>query len=349
MQSENYKMIMPRPRQLEQMKCEMPAAGAGEVVVKIEYCGICGSDMHFFREGAIGYRKAPPNFVLGHESAGVVVETGSGVSGLQCGDRVALEPGVPCGDCEYCRKGLYNLCPDVHFLAAALPPTDGALRRYMAYPAKWCFKLPEHVSTLEGALVEPLAVGMHAAARGGAGLGKTVLIIGTGTIGYMTMLACQAMGAGPIIVSDALTGRRQAALEHGAAAAIDALNEDVGQRVSELTDSAGCDIVFETAGLPATLAASWKYVKRGGVIVNVGNAGGEIAFPFTELARKEVDIKSVWRYRNIYPAAIQALADGRIDVKHIDPVLFPFEQSQQAFEYAFEKRSEVLKTVIKME
>ena len=197
-------------------------------------------------------------------------------------------------------------------------------------------------------MLEPLSVGMHAAGRGGAELGKTALIIGVGTIGYMTMLACKAMGVSKIIVSDALENRLALALQHGADYAINVKNEDAVEKVMEYTDGERCDIVFETAGSPVTLASTWKYVKTAGVIVNVGNASGEIPFVFGELARKEVDIRSVWRYRNIYPIAIEAVRTGKIDLKHIEPAMFPFEKSQEAFEYAFEHRSEVLKTIIQV-
>ena len=162
------------------------------------------------------------------------------------------------------------------------------------------------------------------------------------------MLACKAMGVSKIIVSDALENRLALALQHGADYAINVKNEDAVEKVMEYTDGEGCDIVFETAGSPVTLASTWKYVKTAGVIVNVGNASGEIPFVFGELARKEVDIRSVWRYRNIYPIAIEAVRTGKIDLEHIEPAMFPFEKSQEAFEYAFEHRSEVLKTIIQV-
>lgn len=344
----NRMMRMPEKGHLVEVEGEMPKAADDQVVVKMEYCGICGSDMHFFQNGAIGTRKAPPDFILGHESAGIIVEVGKDVGGLKVGDRVALEPGVPCGKCEFCRTGKYNLCPDVHFMAAAMPPTDGALREYMAYPEKWCFKLPDNVSTLEGCMIEPLAVGMHAAKRGEVALGKTVCIIGVGTIGFMTMLACKAMGASRIIVSDALPNRLEMAKEFGADVVINAREEDTEARILESTAGLGCDVVFEAAGSPYTLSSTWKYVKRGGVIVNVGNAGGEVPYLFGELARKEADIRHVWRYRHIYPAAIEAVSKGVINLKDINPTIFPFEKSQEAFEFAFEQRSKVLKTVIKI-
>lgn len=344
----NRVWIMPEKQHLLLAEEEMPVASAGQVVVKIEYCGICGSDMHFFQNGAIGTRQAPPNFILGHEVSGTVVETGDGVTDLAVGDRVALEPGIPCGKCSMCRTGRYNLCPDVHFLAAAKPPTDGALREYMAYPAQYCFKLPENVSLLEGCMIEPLSVGMHAARRGEAALGKTVAIIGLGTIGYMTMLSVKAMGVTRIIVSDALPNRIELAKKCGVEIAINAREEDPEERILQATDGEGADIVFEAAGSPYTLKETWKYVKRGGVIVNVGNAGGDIPYRFDELARKEADIRHVWRYRHIYPMALEAVSKGTIDLKSVDPAIFPFEKAQEAFEFAFGQRSQVLKTVIRV-
>lgn len=344
----NQIIRMPEKGNLVLEFCEMPKAGKRQVVVKVEYCGICGSDMHFFLNGAIGKRKAPANFVLGHECAGTVVETGEEVKGLKPGDRVALEPGIPCGVCEFCRTGKYNLCPEVHFMAAAMPPTDGALRKYMVYPQEYCFKLPKNVSTLEGSMIEPLAVGMHAAVRGEVSIGKTVAIIGVGTIGFMTMMACRAMGASKILVSDALPNRLELAKKFGADVVINAKEEDAKARILEETEGMGCDVVFEAAGTPVTLASTWKYVKRGGVIVNVGNAGGEIPYLFEELARKEADIRHVWRYRHIYPAAIDAVSKGRILLSKIEPVIFPFEKAKEAFLFAIEQRSQVLKTVIRI-
>lgn len=344
----NRMMRMPEKGHLVEMEEEIPETKENQVLVRIEYCGICGSDMHFFQNGAIGTRKAPPDFILGHESAGTIVETGKAVQKLKAGDRVALEPGIPCGKCDFCKNGKYNLCPEIRFMAAAMPPTDGALRQYMVYPEEWCFALPENISTMEGCMIEPLAVGMHAARRGGVELGKTVFIIGVGTIGFMTMLACKAMGASRIIVSDALPKRLEMAGKMGADVMINAKEEEVETRILHETGGLGCDIVFEAAGSPYTLASTWKYVKRGGVIVNVGNAGGEVPYSFGELARREADIRHVWRYRHIYPAAIEAVSRGVIPLKDIEPAIFPFEESQKAFEFAFEQRNRVLKTIIKM-
>ena len=176
---------------------DIPTPKDDEVLVKLEYVGICGSDMHYYETGAIGHYVVKPPFVLGHEPGGTVVEVGSKVKHLKVGDRVALEPGKTCGHCKFCREGQYNLCPDVVFFAT--PPVDGVFQEYVAHEAALCFKLPENVSTLEGALIEPLAVGFHAANQGGAHAGQTAVVMGAGCIGLMTMMALKAEGVFPCL------------------------------------------------------------------------------------------------------------------------------------------------------
>ena len=340
----NRKAQLVEVGRIEMADCPPAAAGPGEVVVKIEYCGICGSDVHFYRFGSIGKKVAPLPFILGHECSGTVVELGEGVTTLQIGDRVALEPGVPCGTCEMCRTGKYNLCPDVRFMAA--PPYDGALRSYLAHPANMCFKLPDTMTFQEGAMLEPLAVGMHAAERGEISLGKSVCILGGGTIGIMTLLSCKALGASKAVVSDLFDSRTETAVRFGADRGVNPQKENLEEVVMDLTGGEGCDVVFETAGSPYTMAETWKYVKRGGLIVCVGNIAKETSYPFLELSRKEVDIRTVFRYRNNYPLLIEAVRTGKIDLKSICPREFPFEQSDAAFRYTVDNAQEVIKTLI---
>ena len=343
---ENKKAHMTAVGHIELADCPMPKAGPGQVVVKMEYCGICGSDVHFYRQGCIGKKVAPLPFILGHEVSGYVTELGEGVTELQVGDRVALEPGVPCGKCEMCLTGKYNLCPDVEFLAA--PPYDGALRKYMAFPAKMCFKISEKMTMQEGAMLEPLAVGMHAAMRGQVSLGKTVCILGSGTIGIMTLLACKAMGATEIIVSDLVDQRLESARRLGATVTANPKEVDVTQAVMEATGGKGCDVVFETAGSPVTMAQTPRYVRSGGVIVVVGNIAQDVSYNFLDISRKEVEIRTVFRYRNIYPMIIEAVEKGIIPLKEIAPREFPFEQADEAFQYTITHAQEVIKTLIKV-
>ncbi|MEK5467949.1 NAD(P)-dependent alcohol dehydrogenase [Paenibacillus sp. FSL R7-0210] len=334
-------------KQMEMKEIGMPVAQAGEVIVKLEVVGICGSDVHYLEHGRIGDFVVNGDFILGHECAGEVVELGPGVKHLKVGDRVALEPGVTCGQCEFCKSGKYNLCPDVQFLAT--PPYHGCLMDYMAFPENMAFKLPDNVSSKEGALVEPLAVGLHAAAQGGIKLGDRVVILGAGCIGLVTLLACKAYGATEIVVVDIIEKRLEAAMRLGATQVINARQEDVLEAVAAWTDGAGVDKVIETAGSEHTVKQTPYLVKRGGTIVLVGLAAKDIIdFDFMQIMFKEADIKSVFRYRNLYPAAIGAIADGKIDVKGIVTHEFDFEETQQAFDYVINNKEDVVKAVIRM-
>lgn len=318
-----------------------------EVLVKLEYVGICGSDVHYLEYGKIGDFIVNGDFILGHECAGEVVEIGSEVKGLKVGDKVALEPGVTCGHCEFCKAGKYNLCADVKFLAT--PPYHGCLQNYIAFPENMAFKLPENVSTKEGALVEPLAVGLHAAAQGGVKLGDKVVILGAGCIGLVTLLACKAFGATDVIVVDVIDKRLECAKRLGASCIINAKNENVLEKIAEVTGGKGADKVIETAGSEFTIKQTAYLVKRGGTIVLVGLAPKNvIEFDFMQIMTKEVEIKSVFRYRNLYPAAIGAIADGKIDVKGIVTHEFDFEDSKKAFDFVIENKNDVVKAVIKI-
>lgn len=324
---------------------EIPRPGKGEVLVKMEYSGVCGSDVHFYKDGRVGDVMAPDDFILGHEVSGSVVEVGEGVTELAVGDRVALEPGYACGKCEYCKTGRYNLCNHVVFFAD--PPVAGALQEYVVHPADYCFKLPDNVSTEEGALVEPLAVGMHAAAQANVTIGNSVLILGSGTIGLVTLLAAKARGAAKIIVVDLYQKRLEMAKKMGASDVIHAAEEDVRQRVEELLGE-GADIVFETAGSITTIAQTPFLVKKGGTICLVGMAAESMVhYNFSQIMKKEATIKSVFRYRNLYPASIAAISSGAIDIKQIVTARYIFDESDAAFNAAVENAANEIKIIIK--
>ncbi|MBC5722153.1 Sorbitol dehydrogenase [uncultured Clostridium sp.] len=342
---ENREALLLEPGKIQVFPCEMPVIQDDEVLVKMEYCGVCGSDVHYFRFGGIGRRKVTFPYVLGHECTGEVLEIGSKVTNVTVGDKVVMEPGLGCGHCEYCMTGRYNLCEDMKFMAT--PPYNGAFKKYMAYPARGCFKLPESVSTLEGAMIEPLAVGMHAARRGEVDNSKVVLITGMGCIGLMTLLSCKAMNAQKIIVTDIFQNRLEKALELGADYAINVAETDMLEKLKELTDEKGADVVFETAGRAQTAAQNVFAVRRGGVIVQVGTIADPVPYQFNELGKIEADIRSVFRYRNIFPLAIKLIEKGDIDLKAVDPDIFDFEDVDKAFDTAINRGNEVVKCILK--
>lgn len=323
-----------------------PRVEPGKVVVKLEYCGVCGSDVHFYKDGGCGDIKSPDRFILGHEVAGTVVEVADDVVGLRPGDRVALEPGYPCGKCRLCRTGHYNLCKGVRFFAD--PPTNGALQEYVVHPADMCFKLPDNVSSMEGALVEPLAVGLYATQQGGVSLGDGIVILGCGCIGLVTLMSAKARGASKIVAVDLYPKRLEVARRLGATEVIDASKEDVEARVKGLFDGDGADIVLETAGSTRTIQQTPFLARRGGTIVLVGmSPKATVEFNFQQVMMKELQIRSVFRYRNLYPTAIAAISSGSVDVKQIVSDEFSFDESDLAFRTSVEQAANMVKAVIK--
>lgn len=326
---------------------EIPQPADNEVLVKLEYVGICGSDMHYYETGRIGDYVVEPPFVLGHEPGGVVVEVGKNVTHLKVGDRVALEPGKTCGHCEYCREGRYNLCPDVVFFAT--PPVDGVFQEYVAHEAALCFKLPENVDTLEGALIEPLAVGFHAANQGGAHAGQTAVVFGAGCIGLVSMMALKAEGVSRVYVVDIMQKRLDKAMELGATGVINSMNTDVQEEIGRLTEGKGVDLVIETAGMEVTTRQAIHITKKGATIVLVGySKTGEMTLPLSLALDKELTFKTVFRYRHIYPMAIEAVASGKVNLKGIVSNIFNFDDIQAAMDKSVSDKANIVKSVVKI-
>ena len=197
---DNLTAVLHKTNDIRLEQTPIPSPGEDEVLLRMDSVGICGSDVHYWTHGAIGDFIVRAPMILGHEAAGIVEECGKNVKHLKPGDRVAIEPGVPCRRCDYCKEGRYNLCPDIQFCAT--PPVHGNLCRYYKQAADFCFKLPDHMSLEEGALMEPLAVGVHACQRAGVALGKTALVCGAGPIGLVNLLTAKAMGASEVVVTD---------------------------------------------------------------------------------------------------------------------------------------------------
>lgn len=326
---------------------EVPQPADNEVLVKLEYVGICGSDMHYYETGRIGDYVVEPPFVLGHEPGGVVVKVGKDVKHLKVGDRVALEPGKTCGHCEFCKEGKYNLCPDVVFFAT--PPVDGVFQEYVAHEATLCFKLPDNVDTMEGALIEPLAVGFHAANQGGAHAGQTAVVFGAGCIGLVSMMALKAEGVSKVYVVDIMQKRLDKAMELGATEVINSMDTDVMAEIARLTEGKGADLIIETAGMEITTRQAIHIAKKGATIVLVGySKTGEMTLPLSLALDKELTFKTVFRYRHIYPMAIEAVASGKVNLKGIVSNVFDFDDIQNAMDKSISDKANIVKSVVKI-
>ena len=326
---------------------DIPNPADNEVLVKLEYVGICGSDLHYYETGKIGDYIVKPPFVLGHEPSGTVVELGKNVTHLSIGDRVALEPGKTCGHCKFCKTGRYNLCPDVIFFAT--PPNDGVFQEYVAHEADLCFKLPDNVSTLEGALIEPLAVGFHASNQGGAHAGQTAVVTGAGCIGLVSMMALKAMGVSRVFVIDIMQKRLDKAMELGATGVINSKEQDAVKAVLELTEGAGCDLAIETAGTEITTQQIMQIAQKGSTIVLVGySRSGMMNLPMSLALDKELTIKTVFRYRHIYPMAIDTVANGKVNLKGIITNVFEFDDVQNAMNTSVCDKANIVKAVVRI-
>ena len=344
----NTEAILVTPGTMKIQDAPVPVPKDDEVLLKVEYVGICGSDVHGFESGPFIPPKDPNQKIgLGHECAGTVVGVGSKVKKIKVGDRVNIEPGVPCGKCRFCLSGHYNICPDVDFLATQ-PNYRGALTNYITHPEAYTYKLPDNMDTMEGALVEPAAVGMHAAMEADVKPGKKIVILGAGCIGLMTLQACRAMGATEIVVSDVIPKRLEMAKKLGAMEVINGKEEDTIARSKELLGEWGADIVFETAGSPVTAKQTTGLVMRGGRIMIVGTVPGDTPVNFLGINR-EVKIQTVFRYVNNYPMTIEAISSGRFDVKSMVTDIYDYHEVQRAFVESLSRKAEIIKGVIKME
>lgn len=338
--------VMTKARTMEWTERDIPQTNPGELLIKLEYVGVCGSDLHFYQDGRLGTWIPDGPLVLGHEPGGVIVEVGEGVTGFAVGDKVAIEPGVPCGLCEYCKKGLYNLCESMSFMAIP-KEREGVFSEYCAHPAKMCYKLPDSMDTMEGALIEPLSVGLHAVDLSGGKIGQSAFVLGCGCIGLVTIMVLKAMGIDEIYAVDVIDKRLAKAEELGAAKAIRGDKVDIVEFAKSLPGG-GTDLVFETAGTKFTMLQTAKLVKKGGSVTLVGMpAESEFPFDIGMLMSKEAQLHTVFRYRNLYPTAIAAVSHGKIPLKSIVSHVYDFKDVIEAVDYNVNNKQDVIKAVIK--
>ena len=329
----------------------MPEPKDNEILMKVEYVGMCGSDIHGFEFGPFIPPKDPNQKIgLGHEVAGEVVKVGAKVTKFKPGDKVLIELGVPDDSCEYCREGRYNICPAVDFMATQ-PNYKGALCQYMTHPEEWTYHVPEGMTTMEAALVEPAAVGMHAAILGEARLGKSIVILGAGTIGLMVLQACLSLGATDITVVDVMQKRLDLALKLGAKRVINGKEQNTVEvlRSEELYGDHGVELVFECAGAVFTAQQAVEIVSRGGKIMMVGTQSNPVPINFLKINR-EVTIQTSFRYCNNYPQTIEAIATGKFNVKDMVTHVYDYKDVQKAFEEAIDpvKKCDMIKGVVKV-
>ncbi|MER9643259.1 NAD(P)-dependent alcohol dehydrogenase [Mesorhizobium sp. M0239] len=320
--------------------------GAGEVRIKIHTVGVCGSDVHYYTHGRIGPFVVEAPMVLGHEAAGIIAETGEGVEHLKVGDRVCMEPGIPDPNSRASRLGLYNIDPAVRFWAT--PPIHGVLTPYVVHPANYTFKLPDNVSFAEGAMVEPFAVGMQAAAKAKIAPGDTAVVIGAGPIGTMVAVAALAGGCARAIVADLAQPKLDIAAGFQGVVPVNIRDKNLAAEVKRLTDGWGADVVFECSGSARAWETLLDLPRPGGAVVVVGLPVAPVGLDIATASTKEVRIETVFRYAHQYERAIALMGSGRVDLKPLISATFAFEDSITAFDRAVEARPADVKLQIRL-
>lgn len=333
------------PKDLRMHEEPMPQPGPGEVRLRITSVGVCASDLHYYRDGRIGTTVLTEPLVIGHEAAGVVDAVGEGVTSHKIGERVAIEPTNACGECVFCREGHYNVCPNVEFFGT--PPQDGCFREYLNWPAKLAMKIPDTMSDDEAAIIEPLAVGVHAARLAKLAGGETVGVLGAGAIGLSVLQAAKAMGAGRVIVSEPVNARRELAAKLGASEVIDPSACDAAKEFCRLTDDLGPEVVFECVGEDGASMEAAKIVRILGKVVIVGIPDNDLyTFAASSTRRKELTVIFCRRSNEAAEAAIKWVAEGKMDARSMATHRFPLEETGKAMELATAKEDGVVRAII---
>jgi len=322
------------------------SVGPDDVRIKIHSVGICGSDIHYYQFGKIGNFIVTEPMVLGHEASGTVLEAGPNVKGLKPGDRVCMEPGIPEANSKAVMLGMYNLDPAVRFWAT--PPIHGCLRETVVHPAQFTFKLPETVSYSEGAMAEPLSVGLQAVKKANVKPGDTALVTGCGTIGLVTAMSALAGGCSRVIITDVIQEKLDIALEYGITP-INITKQNVVDVVNELTGGWGVDIIFEASGNESAIANIFDPLCPGGAVVFIGMPVQPVPVDIVAAQAKEAVIKTIFRYAHVYPRALGLMESAKIDVKSLITDTYKFKDGVAAFEYAANPRPTSVKVMIEME
>jgi D-xylulose reductase len=319
--------------------------GPDDVRIQIKSVGICGSDVHYYKFGSIGPFIVKKPMVLGHEASGIIIEAGHNVRDLKIGDRVCMEPGIPNPISRATRLGIYNLDPDVVFWAT--PPVHGCLRETVVHPALLTFKLPDDVSFDEGAMVEPLAVGLHAARKACIKPGDIALVTGAGTIGMVTALAAAAGGCSKVIVTDVIQPKLDMAAKFGMIP-VNIKERNLNEVVRDITNGWGVDLIFEASGNEASISGVFEPLCPGGKVVFIGMPVKPVPVDIVAAQAKEARMETIFRYAHVYPSAVSLLSSGKIDVKQLITDRYKFKDSIKAYEYAANPKPTSVKVMIQL-
>jgi L-iditol 2-dehydrogenase len=337
-------LLLSKYRQLELAETADPKIADDEVLIRVEACGICGSDVHGY-DGSSG-RRIPP-IVMGHEAAGTIVDIGPGVQDLQKDDRITLDSTVYCGHCANCLRGQMNLCDQRQVLGVSCGEyrRAGAFAEYVAAPARIVHKLPDSISFPEASMLEAVAVAMHAVSLAETPPDGTALVIGAGTIGLLILQALRAAGCSRVFITDVDSSRLKLAKELGATETV-LVDADTLARISALTGGTGVDVALEAVGRTETIKSAIQSVRKGGTVVLVGNISPEVTIPLQAVVSRQIRLQGSCASSGEYPRAIELMAKGAINVKPLISAIAPLEEGPRWFERLYSHEPHLMKVVL---
>ena len=338
-------LLLSEYNRLELVELPMPRPGPDEVLVRVEACGICGSDVHGY-DGSSG-RRMPP-IVMGHEAAGTIAALGADSDGLHNGDPVTFDSTVYCGECEYCRRGEVNLCDHRQVLGVSTPEyrRAGAFAEYIAVPRRIVHALPPHIPLRDAAMIEPLAVAVHAVALSDIPENGTALVVGAGMIGLLVLQALRESGYSRVFIIDIDDSRLELARQLGAAAAINAKTSDAVAEIQRLTEKSGVDVALEAVGSSQTIKTAVECVRKGGTVTLIGNIAPSAEIPLQIVVSRQLRLQGSAASSGEYPRCIDLLARGKIDLKPLISVVAPLAEGPQWFERLHARESNLMKVIL---
>ena len=320
-------------RDFPQISRDEEVLGSREVWIKLHTVGICGSDVHYYTHGRIGPFVVNDPMILGHEASGTVIELGADVTTLKTGDRVCMEPGIPDPNSRATRMGMYNVDPAVRFWAT--PPVHGILRPTCVHPEDFTFKLPDNVSFGEAAMVEPLAVGIHAATKARIKPGDNAVVMGAGPIGLVTALSALAAGCARVFVTDLADKKLEIAGSLSRASVpVNVTSQSLAYNVMQATDGWGVDVVFEATGSPQAARTVFEMLAPNGCVVMIGGQSDPVQYDAGAAMVREARVENIFRYAHVFARCVGMISSGAIDVKPLITRTFAFEDSVHAFDLA---------------
>lgn len=336
-------LVLSAYNQLDIADVPAPVAGPSEVLIRVEACGICGSDVHGY-DGSSG-RRIPP-ITMGHEAAGLISALGHDVQGLKIGDRVTFDSTVYCGHCDYCLRGEVNLCDDRQVIGVSCGDyrREGAFAEYVRVPHHIVYKLPESLSFAEAAMLEAVSVALHAVRISSPHGHDAALVIGAGMIGLLTLQATKAMGYKNVIVADVDATRLAMAV--GADHVIHASGQELIAQVMKLTNHRGVDVAFEAVGRNETVSAAIDAVRKGGTVTLIGNITPEVTLPLQKVVTREIRLQGTAASAGEYPLAMELMIAGKIQVLPLITAVAPLEDGPQWFARLHAREPNLMKVVL---